>query len=63
MKTGDRVTLLFCPEHPEAVGSMGTVVAVHRNLGGFLADVMEVRYEAVGETHVMPFALGNLRGT
>ncbi len=62
MKAGDAVTLLHCPAHPEAIGSVGTVVAHHTDLGGFGADVVEVEYEAKGQSHVMPFAPGNLAG-
>jgi len=60
MKKGDRVILRYCPAHAEAVGSIGTVVAHHENLGGFGADVIEVAYEARGARQVMPFARENL---
>jgi len=60
MREGDRVILRHCPAHPEAVGSIGTVVAFHEDLGGFGADVIEVEYEARGATHRKPFAPENL---
>ena len=60
MNPGDRVRIRWCPAHPEAVGSVGTVVAHYRNLGGFGADVVEVRYEAGGKTVVTPLAPENV---
>ena len=60
MKPGDRVRILWCPAHAEAVGTIGTVVAFHRDLGGFGADVVEVAYEAGGRTVVTPLAPENV---
>jgi len=60
MREGDRVRILWCPANAEAVGSIGVVVAYHENLGGFGADVVEVRYETGGKMRVMPFAPENL---
>jgi len=57
---GDRVRIRWCPAHPAAVGSIGTVVAFHRDLGGYGADVVEVAYEAGGRRQVMPFAPENV---
>ena len=60
VKIGDHVLITFNPHHYSAEEIIGKVVGVHPAAGFMSCDLVDVKYEHDGETHVRPFGMINV---